>query len=120
MLDYKASKLISKRKNMNALNILHDVRRGQERFQIPKVKQISVSKDTDPTDVQNLLRHHCTGPPPLRQLLSVLAVIAALRKSDQLPALGQTRVVRMLVQSKRQMQAQSLQILHLEAVDWAC
>ncbi|KAJ4326067.1 hypothetical protein N0V94_000229 [Neodidymelliopsis sp. IMI 364377] len=84
LLDYKASKFGEKRKKMNALTILQDVQKGQDRLKVPKDKQIPLKKGTKITDVQALLQFHCTGSPKLRQLLPILAEVVVLRKEKAL------------------------------------
>lgn len=84
LLDYKANKLASKRKNMSALTILKDLRAGQARKKIPKDQQIPVYADTDEKDVQTILNWHCVGSPKLRKLLGILAEVVVLRKEKSL------------------------------------
>jgi SNF2 family DNA or RNA helicase len=84
LLDYKASQLSSKRKNMSALSILQDIQKGQDRLKIPKDKQIPLSKNADTENVQKILEQHCTGSPKLRQLLRILAEVVVLREEKAL------------------------------------
>jgi SNF2 family DNA or RNA helicase len=84
LLDYKAATLKSRRKNMDALSILRDVRKGQERLKIPKAGLLPITKDTKTTEIQKILEWHCAGSPKLRQLLPLLAEIVVLRKEKAL------------------------------------
>lgn len=84
LLDYKASNLGSKRKNMSALTILRDVQTGQQRLKVPKEKQLPLPKNTNPENIQKILEQHCTGSPKLRQFLRILAEIVVLRKEKTL------------------------------------
>ena len=69
---------------MNALSILRDDQKGQERLKVPKEKQIPVSKDTKLNEIQSILRYYCKDSPKLRQLLPILAEIIVLRKEKSL------------------------------------
>jgi SNF2 family DNA or RNA helicase len=84
LLDYKATKLAAKRKNMDALSILKDLRAGQKRKGIPTNQQIPVNKNIDGKDVQTILHWHCVGSPKLRKLLGILAEIIVLRQEKAL------------------------------------
>lgn len=79
LLNYKAQKLASLRKDLTAFVMLMDLGRGQERSNIDEGKRIPISED-DKDDVQRILHWHCQGSPKLRKLLELLAEIVVLRK----------------------------------------
>lgn len=84
LLDYKASKLGSKRKQLNALKVLQDVQKGQKRLKEPNERFIPLPAKIGPDSIQKILEEHCTGSPKLRQLLPVLAEIVVLLKEKAL------------------------------------
>lgn len=94
LFDYKASTLSSKRKTMTAMSILRDIEAGQRRLKVPEDKRIPLPKKPKTIDVQSIIKHHCTGSPKLRQLLSIYAEVVVLREEKSLlwinnPAQGQ-------------------------------
>jgi hypothetical protein len=58
---------------MNALTILRDVQKGQERMKVAKENQLSIDEKSSLDDIQNILSKHYTGSPKLQQLLPCYA-----------------------------------------------
>jgi hypothetical protein len=69
---------------MNALTILRDVQKGQERMKVAKENQLSIDEKSSLDDIQNILSKHYTGSPKLQQLLPILARVVVLRKERPL------------------------------------
>jgi hypothetical protein len=84
LLDYNISWLSVKREMMNALTILRDVQKGQERMKVAKENQLSIDEKSSLDDIQNILSKHYTGSPKLQQLLPILAGVVVLRKERPL------------------------------------
>jgi hypothetical protein len=71
LLNYKAAQLKKFRKgNGSALDLLKDLCKGQARQGVPQKQRIPLVADMNVTQV---LEHHCTGSPKLRQLLKIIA-----------------------------------------------